>query len=234
MVTQNVCSYLKYEFCKHGDVCQNYHERRICDKNACDILRHPKICRYFETYKRCKFDPCAYKHEDNDKAIKAISEKLEQLSIKIKILDEKEKESEKMIEKLKHIDDMAKKKDDKIQILENNIKDANLKICEQSKEIDLINKKLRSLKERDNKVKNFEADFEILVKKVDDIIAPSNETNSEIHVTYDMSEDGKNKCQKCDFIAKNEHGLKIHIKAKHTEPSKEKKEEFFKFDFNLV
>ena len=52
-----------------------------------------------------------------------------------------------------------------------------------------------------------EADFEILVKKVDDIKTPSHETNSEIHVNSDMPEDDKNKCRKCDFIAKNEQGL---------------------------
>ena len=27
-------------------------------------------------------------------------------------------------------------------------------------------------------------------------------------------------CEKCDFIAKNEHGLKVHIKAKHTGKNK--------------
>ena len=65
---------------------------------------------------------------------------------------------------------MVQKKDDKIQTLENKMKDANLKIFEQSKEIELINKKLRSLKDNDNKAKDLEVKFEILVKKVDNII----------------------------------------------------------------
>ena len=46
--------------------------------------------------------------------------------------------------------------------------------------------------------------------KVDAIIAASHETNREIHVNNDTPEDVKNKCEKCDFIAKNEQGLKIH------------------------
>ena len=105
-------------------------------------------------------------------------------------------------------------------MLENKIKDANLKIFEQAKEIELINKKLRCLKEKENKNKNMEAEFEILVKRVDDIATSSQGINSEIHVENDKLEDVKNKCEKCEFIAKNEQGLKIHIKAKHTEPQK--------------
>ena len=135
-------------------------------------------------------------------------------------LNEKERESERIIEKLKQFDDMVQKKDDKIQTLENKMKDANLKIFEQSKEIDLINKKLRSLKDNDNKAKDLEVKFEILVKKVDNIITPSQGTNSEIHANNGTLEIVENKCEKCDFIAKNEQGLKIHIKAKHTEPQK--------------
>ena len=181
-------------------------------------LRHPKNCRYFEKYKRCKFDPCAYKHDDKEKTIKEISEKIKQLSKDIKVLNDKEKESERIIEKLKQFDDIIQKRDDKIQILENKIKDSNLKIFEQAKEIELINKKLRCLKEKENKNKNMEAEFEILVKRVDDIATSS--LNSEIHVENDKLGDVKNKCEKCEFIAKNEQGLKIHIKAKHTEPQK--------------
>ena len=28
------------------------------------------------------------------------------------------------------------------------------------------------------------------------------------------------KCEECDFIAKNEHGLKVHITSKHTGKNK--------------
>ena len=36
------------------------------------------------------------------------------------------------------------------------------------------------------------------------------------------------KCDECGFLAKNEQGLKVHRKAKHTEPEKFK---CFKCDF---
>ena len=84
-------------------------------------LRHPRMCRFFKEYKRCKFDPCAYKHEDKEKTIKEISEKLEQLSRNIEVLNRKEKESERMIEKLRQFDDIVQKRDEKIQILKNKI-----------------------------------------------------------------------------------------------------------------
>ena len=38
-----------------------------------------------------------------------------------------------------------------------------------------------------------------------------------------------NKCEECGFLAKNEQGLKVHKKAKHTEPKKFK---CFKCDFS--
>ena len=110
MATHNVCSFFKFGFCKHGDFCKNYHEKRICENEACNIpmcsLRHPRICRFFKEYKRCKFDPCAYKHEDSDIIIrhlkeenKAILVKLEKLSNDIELLNEKERDSEEMIER---------------------------------------------------------------------------------------------------------------------------------------
>ena len=49
-------------------------------------FRHPIICKFFEKYKRCKFDPCAYKHEDTNDSFEilkkeniAITEKLKKV-----------------------------------------------------------------------------------------------------------------------------------------------------------
>ena len=216
MATHNVCKFFKYGFCKHGNFCQKYHEKRICENQACDIsmcfLRHPKICRFFKEYKRCKFNPCAYKHEDIDNIVKtlkeenkAISEKMENLSKDIELLNEKERESKGIIEKLRNFDSMMKNKNEKIEILEGKLKDTNLKISEQKKEIDIINKKLRVLKEKDTEMTVFEQKLDEIVKKVDKMI------NKEQTDKEDF------KCEKCNFIAKNEQVLKVHITSKHTQ-----------------
>ena len=91
------------------------------------------------------------------------------------------------------------------------MKDNNLKIVEQEKEIDMLKKKLRVLKERDSELTDLEVKFEELEKKFVDLSQKPLETS-----TKDLN----NKCSDCDFIAKNIQGLKVHIKAKHTAPLK--------------
>ena len=60
----------------------------ICNNNQCSMVtclyRHPRVCRYFTNFGRCKFeDSCAYLHKREDK------------------ISELRKEQEKEIEKLK-------------------------------------------------------------------------------------------------------------------------------------
>ena len=53
----------KYGFCKHT----KKHVEKICNEEECNVDEcekgHPRGCRYFRTYKRCKFgDYCAFDH----------------------------------------------------------------------------------------------------------------------------------------------------------------------------
>ena len=40
------------------------HVKELCENNACDlancILRHPKNCKYYRDYGKCKFNPCVF------------------------------------------------------------------------------------------------------------------------------------------------------------------------------
>ena len=87
MATQNVCSFFKYGYCKHGKFCRSYHESEICDKKECDVFlctfRHPIICKFYKKYKRCKFDPCAYKHEDTENIIEMLQKECLATNVKI-------------------------------------------------------------------------------------------------------------------------------------------------------
>ena len=71
MATQYVCFHNKYGYCKFKEECRRRHFDNICENNSCEISkcnsRHPKLCKYFIQYGRCKFNPCAFLHlERND------------------------------------------------------------------------------------------------------------------------------------------------------------------------
>ena len=230
MATQNVCSFFKYGYCKHGKFCRSFHEIRICNSEKCEVLmctlRHPIICKFFKKYKRCKFDPCAYKHEDSDDAFEMlkkenieINEKLTKVIEDIELISAKEKESKDIIEKLKLFENTVEKRNEKIKMLENKTKDLELKIHEQNKETDLLKKKLRVLKENESKITDLESKVEDLVKKVDMFSDKAFETTSQVQVRH-MTIDEEIKCSKCDFVSRNENVLKTHVKARHSDPQK--------------
>jgi hypothetical protein len=107
MAAQNVCRYNKFGYCKFGEVCRKQHVDELCHDSSCDPLncnkRHPKECKYYSNYKRCKFNPCKFLHlknENYDEKLKEISqkqetieenlqEKLNIINLKIKEIDEK-------------------------------------------------------------------------------------------------------------------------------------------------
>ena len=62
--------------------------------------------------------------------------------------------------------------------------------------------------------------MEELVKKIDLFSDKNSKTNNQFQVTNDIPRDEEIKCSNCDFVAKNENSLKVHMKAKHTEPQK--------------
>ena len=55
----NICQYNKFGHCRFGAKCRKQHCDVICESNSCDIYncenRHPKRCRYWQEYDRCKF-----------------------------------------------------------------------------------------------------------------------------------------------------------------------------------
>ena len=139
----------------------------MCVKKACDILncklRHPVNCKFYKKYKRCKFDPCSYKHSDNDDDLeilkqknKAMLEKLDKIEKDLESMKAKERASEIVIDKLKVFEDkfenIISSKMDEISKLENIVKDADLKVLNLDKKIDTINKKLSVLQDREGKL----------------------------------------------------------------------------------
>ena len=71
---------------------QEMHVSEICDKKSCDIincnLRHPQICRDFRDFKFCKFGEwCYFKHLNTAGDFMKVSEKCEQVEIKVSKLE---------------------------------------------------------------------------------------------------------------------------------------------------
>ena len=110
MAAQNVCRYFKFGHCKFSDKCRFMHVNEKCENTSCNIsscnLRHPRICKYFRDYRRCKFGEwCSFDHNIKDifenQSITEINEKLNELS---KAISEKDKLIAVLVEKLKDIE----------------------------------------------------------------------------------------------------------------------------------
>ena len=144
-----ICRKNKYGYCKYGHKCHFRHNIQICNINKCDIpsceKRHPRDCRWFQEYGRCKFTSyCKYKHANID-SIEEIIHKIKENKDKLieidKILDGIEKKEINILEKLevyevqneKRMSDLdvklttilksLKEKDAKIVALENSLKE---------------------------------------------------------------------------------------------------------------
>ena len=220
MAAPTLCLFNKFGYCKFGERCRRHHINEICEESSCEIFhcrqRHPKNCKFYRNYGRCKFSPCAFKHEvvteKNDtvklmKEMKVISDKLADLESAI-------------IEKNQQIEEMSAK----IQRLE------TLEIKTNEKEI------IRKLEE---KLRYFEEKFKLVDKtnemfssfvvdacsSIDDLVVELNDDigNATIENGDDDDEDLTRtfdnpfrwRCSVCEFTAKSERGLKAHKTRKH-------------------
>ena len=56
----------KFGFCRYKDMCRNLHVHESCENSSWDFNScnrgHPRECKYFRVYNRCKFTPCKYNH----------------------------------------------------------------------------------------------------------------------------------------------------------------------------
>ena len=87
MAVKEVCKYYQYGHCKYNITCSKRHLETECEiANRTDVaceMRHPKVCRYFYTFGRCKFNPCSYRHEAPDYKIKNLEKMLQDKDLKL-------------------------------------------------------------------------------------------------------------------------------------------------------
>ena len=100
-----LCLYNQRGFCKFREQCNMKHENEICEnRNECTNQscrkRHPRECRYFVQFGRCKLgEVCAYSHAGESKNHKV--EKLEQEVKEMKEENMKVDQLEKEVQGLK-------------------------------------------------------------------------------------------------------------------------------------
>ena len=90
-----VCLHFKFGYCRFRDNCRLNHDDALCDDEQCDITscskRHPKVCRYFTFFDRCKFgDYCRYRHlksrNSYENELLSLKNKLDQMETNFTVL----------------------------------------------------------------------------------------------------------------------------------------------------
>ena len=198
-------------YCKFGEKCRKYHINEICSEKTCDITscnqRHSRARKYFKNYGRCKFSPCAFKHEydpsinDFETVNKELMNISERLLAFEQVINEKNKE----------INEMSVK----IETLEKNLSENNI-----DEKLEAFEKQL--LGKMEEALKSFQHYMGEACSSIDDMVV---ELNDDIGNMTLESEDNtllktfdnpfKFKCDICEFIAKSERGLKSHRTRKH-------------------
>ena len=70
MSLDTICKINQYGYCKFLSQCRKQHVSENCLEIMCKnrncLKRHPRNCKYYDLYKRCKFgEYCAYAHREN-------------------------------------------------------------------------------------------------------------------------------------------------------------------------
>ena len=81
---ETICKFNQSGFCKFQSHCRKQHIMEICNNMQCSMVtctyRHPRVCRYFINFGRCKFaDSCSYLHKIDDKVSELRSEQVKEI-----------------------------------------------------------------------------------------------------------------------------------------------------------
>ena len=227
---ESLCKFNQSGFCKYKDHCRKQHVMDICPTSMCTnmtcLLRHPKVCKYFLNFRRCKFgESCAFLHgpekQTDAESIRELEQEIQHLKAKIS-------QVETILSKLDKIED-------KIRTMEK----SNVKNCEEIKEvIQTFNQKTsqiegvqktldektshiaevqKTLDEKTSQLDDLALNFNILMNSVDDLEKSSAHFN---HRLNHLSETIQMfRCNLCGQAYPNEQTLRNHIQ-RNNGPSK--------------
>ena len=214
MAAQNVCRYHQFGHCKFSDKCRFIHAQERCENPECEIrscnLRHPRKCKWFRDYRRCKFGEwCSFDHADNNdskESIKEIFEKLKNLSM---IILEKDKMIGRLAEKKKKLEEHLDLSDEQ-DTNESEIDETSLNTTFQNPyltkgfpcEMCEFSAKSNSGLQLHMKAKHKHSD---IISEEPCEILNLNETHLEIQIN----------CDKCECVTKTKEEMEKHMIEKH-------------------
>ena len=202
----------KFGFYKYNEHCRKQHVNETCEKQSCEvlscILRHPKECRYFQDFNRCKFSEwCRFKHSKKDGESDWEKLRNENKDIKCKL--------ERMEEQFKDIhtmDDIIHNLNQKFIEMEENMKVKDDLINDLVLRIKVVEQKQNSSEEEAEKEnldveKRSECETSVSERKTNDSAS-------------DIQDEKVFECDICTYKTKSENGIKIHKAKKHTNTCK--------------
>lgn len=212
MATQSVCSFNKFGYCKFGEVCRKKHVKELCELTSCDgkscPQRHPRECKFLRNIGYCKFGEwCQFSHilkkdpdlENLKKENLSILTKLEQLE---KLLFEKDKQIESIIESIGEL---------------NKIKKGPAKKSFKCTKCDFESNSQTGLKVHDKKKHTSVENLKF--PKICDFCDEELKTAIEMkkHMRTHSYKEARFKCDDCDFVGQNELTMDVHIGKHHSE-----------------
>ena len=218
MSKSRLCHFNKFGFCKYGKQCFRYHEAKVCENVSCKVLecslRHPQKCRFYSEYSYCKFGSyCKFSHkkEVTSRGIKLIEKEVDEVK---KQLKEKDIEIKKIEDEIRTIE-KKKEADLKIIILKNEALEKELKDVRQENKI--IKENISFLRDEFETIKiKFMGNNQDKQKEQIEEIEEEDEPAEHSPVAESGNEkDLSTICDKCEFVAKSEGGLKTHKTVKH-------------------
>ena len=217
MAAHNVCRYFKFGYCKFAERCRFHHVKEECTNRSCDIsvctLRHPRICKFFRDYNRCKFGEwCFFKHMENNSMENVINKEeiMEKLDNLKQLIDEKDALIKDLAEKIRVLEENTYGKEDTINENE-----------ESESEMDktFLNPYLVNKGDSCNFVAKTPGGFQVHVRAIHKVVENSN--GPEITILEENIVENSVQCDKCDFSAQSEKDLNEHKLLKHESENKE-------------
>ena len=187
-----ICKHNQTGFCKYRQQCTKEHFNEICKDNikctdpTC-FKRHPKKCKNFDVFGKCKFTNCDYVHSDDE------------VNHKVKLL-------EKCVIELKtEVVQLIKVEDD----------NRNQKITDLEKEIEVLKDTVKNtandLKTTQLLIKQMNDK-----NYTEQLVNERADSNSTIEASKLETKEKRLKCKVCDYKCKKQVTLRKHTNTKHS------------------
>ena len=209
---ESICKFNQSGFCKYQNHCRKQHindsgPTSMCNNMAC-LLRHPKVCKYFTNFRRCKFgESCAYLHghdtQTEDKNISELEHELENVKAKISEIDAILLKLEQIESRISSMEESNLRNREEIDELKKNLNQKTFDIEEVKKILD----------QKSSKHDELAQNFYILMHSVDDLEKSSAQLKH--HLNHLSKQIQTFQCNLCGQAFQNEQTLRNHFQRNH-------------------